>query len=40
MEASLELYDLLLGPSMCIRPVLCLLKNHQIRMADSVNSTS
>ena len=24
MEASLELYDLLLGPSMCLRPVVCL----------------
>ena len=23
MEASLELHDLLLGPSMCLRPVVC-----------------
>lgn len=26
MEASLELHDLLLGPSMCLRPVVCQLK--------------
>ena len=24
MEASLELHELLLGPSMCLRPVVCL----------------
>lgn len=26
MEASLELHDLLLGPSMCLRPVVCSFK--------------
>lgn len=40
MEASLELHDLLLGPSMCLRPVVCLLKSYQIPMADAVNPTS
>ena len=28
MEASLELHDLLLGPSMCLRPVVCDLGDY------------
>lgn len=27
MEASLELHDLLLGPSMCLRPVVCAIQD-------------
>ena len=37
MEASLELYDLLLGPSMCLRPVVC---SSEVPIASGLANTS